>query len=70
MSAGKYSPTTRDRKFVPTEPNGIYDAEGFDSYGYNAEGKDRDGKTAWDHDRAALREYLTDMGRYDEAEEA
>jgi hypothetical protein len=69
MSAGKYSPTVRNKKFIPTESDGLHDAEGYDMYGYNSDGVDREGKTPWDHDRAALREYLTDMGRYEEAEQ-
>ncbi len=63
---GKYSPTVFGKTFVPTEPNGIWDADGFDSYGYNAEGYDRAGKREYDYQQQALREFLVDEGRGDE----
>jgi hypothetical protein len=77
MSAGKYSPTIRGKNFLPVkrvkgiliwDPDGMWDAEGYDMYGYNREGLDRDGKTEHDHNQAALREFLIDESRYEEAE--
>jgi len=51
MSFGKYSPTVHPRYAADeqwfekncAEPFAQYDKEGFDMYGYNAEGKDRNG---------------------------
>jgi hypothetical protein len=77
MSAGKYSPTVRGKNFIPVkkvngrsvwDPDGMWDRDGFDMYGYNREGVDRDGKTENDHNAAALREFLIDEGRYEDAE--
>jgi hypothetical protein len=47
MAIGKYSPTVsaayakNQNWWKPATPNGLYDADGFDSYGYNHEGYDR-----------------------------
>lgn len=52
MSAGKYSPTVQDLgefRGRCSEPGDIFDKEGFDVYGYNAEGKDRIGKIEFDY---------------------
>lgn len=37
------------RRYAATEPNGIWDADGFDQYSYDANGYDRVGKREWDH---------------------
>jgi len=63
---GKYSPTVFGKTFVPVEPNGIWDADGFDSYGYNADGYDRAGKREWDYQQEALYQELLEQGRLDD----
>lgn len=50
MAVGKYSPTVsnaymRNRDWWVAAPGIWFDKDGFDSYGYNAEGKDRAGYT-------------------------
>ncbi len=53
---GRYSPTIFGKTFVPVELNGIWDAEDYDQYGYNADGYDRAGKREWDNWQEHLRE--------------
>jgi len=57
MAVGKYSPTVnewyrKDQEWYRkncSDPFSFYDKDGYDSYGYNAEGKDRAGYTEFDY---------------------
>lgn len=64
MSAGKYSPTVagwyaKDQEWHTKhcEPGEWMDRDGYDSYGYNAEGKDRAGYAEDDYLRGTYNEY-------------
>lgn len=52
---GKYSPTVwtayqLDQKWHEKQRgDDLYDRDGYDSYGYNKDGKDRAGYTDWDY---------------------
>lgn len=59
MSCGKYSPTVTesycrdqdwwDKHHNPDDDSSLFDADGFDSYGYNAAGVDRAGHREEDY---------------------
>lgn len=54
MSAGKYSPTVssayaKNQDWWKPFNFGIYDEDGFDSYGYNKDGVDRAGNNELDY---------------------
>lgn len=77
MGVGKYSPTvdvaySKDQSWWEKNGGGIvhvnYDNDGYDSYGYNVEGKDRAGYTEWDY--VASGKWVTyNKGEQDEYED-
>lgn len=73
MGIGKYSPTVsfsyrKSQKWWDqhqTDANSWYDQDGYDSYGYNAEGKDRAGYTEEDYGNDGRYDHYSDCMVYD-----
>lgn len=69
MSTGKYSPTVTASYFIDqdwweknTDPDQLYDRDGYNEYGYNADGQDRAGHT--EEDYLTIAEWVDDEYTY------